>query len=102
MAFESLNWSDIKDLVQLRQIPEINHPKRWSDACRDLPLDEVVRCYRYQYQHAPNRLRDARNGRFFVGHSGKPSSGPTSNRREEHLAIALCAVCKNNWRFQFQ
>ena len=50
-------------------------------------IDQLVNEYRYIKRHAPVRSR--RGKRFFVGHNGIPSTQKTTNRDEEHYAIAL-------------
>ena len=47
----------------------------------------MVSAYHRVRESAPHR--HMRDKRYFVGHSGKTSSGGSSNRREEHLAVAL-------------
>jgi hypothetical protein len=57
-------------------------------AINALDAAQLVTEYRSLRQQAPRRA--ARGLRYFVGHDGIPGSGPSTNRREEHLAIALC------------
>ena len=37
--------------------------------------------------------RHDRGKRYLQGRTGTTSSGASSNRREEHLAVALCNAC---------
>lgn len=50
-------------------------------------IDDVVIAYEELCLMAPRR--HTRKKLYFVGHTGFPSSSGSSNRREEHLAIAL-------------
>ncbi len=53
-------------------------------------VDRESLCHEYMelIRAAPRRPDIGK--KYFVGHSGVPSSGTNSNRREEHYAIALC------------
>ena len=54
---------------------------------RQLDPTVVVELYHALTEKAPRR--HDRNKKYFVGHTGIPSSGDSTNRDEEHLAIAL-------------
>ncbi len=57
-----------------------------ATAIRQIDIEKLVREYRELQEVAPQRRGTKR---YFVGHNGVPSSGAASNRREEHIAIAL-------------
>jgi len=75
------------DLLKLYNHPVINQISGFCDAIKQLEADDLVCAYHRARDLAPHR--HARKKRYFVGHSGVTSSGEYSNRREEHLAIAL-------------
>jgi hypothetical protein len=75
------------DLLELYKRPAINHISGLSEYIHQLKSDELVTAYYSTLKLAPKRhLRDKE---YFVGHTGVTSSGENSNRREEHLAVAL-------------
>ena len=74
-------------LVALYSTPEVNRITGFGAATARLSADELTTLYRELYASAPRRHR--RGKRYFEGRSGTTSSGEQSNRREEHLAVAL-------------
>ena len=60
-------------------------------AASEIDQDDLCAEYEARIQSAPDRA--ARDKAYFVGHNGKRHR---SNRREEHLAIALCNL-KERW-----
>ena len=65
--------------------------KRWpirgmADDIADVDVQEICREYRDLRNLAPKRKPKRR---YFVGHNGVPSTSGGSNRREEHVAIAV-------------
>lgn len=75
------------DLLELYKLPGINQISGFYAVINQLNGSELAAAYGALSDSAPRR--HARNLRYFVGHTGEPSSGSYSNRREEHLAIAL-------------
>ena len=67
--------------------PEVNRITGFAAATARLSSDELATLYRELCASAPRRHR--RNKRYFEGRSGTTSSGEQSNRREEHLAVAV-------------
>ena len=61
---------------------------------KQLDPDELVAAYHRLRKSAPHRHK--RGKQYFVGHSGITSSGKYSNRREEHLAVALWNSAQEN------
>lgn len=75
------------DLLELYKRPAINQISGFCEEIHQLKSVELVAAYLRAKDSAPRRhLRDKR---YFVGHTGVTSSGENSNRREEHLAVAL-------------
>ena len=75
------------DLLTVYKEPRINHISGFCDAINELDSYELTCAYHHLRESAPHRHE--RNKHYFVGHSGVTSSGGKSNRREEHLAVAL-------------
>jgi hypothetical protein len=75
------------DLIALATHPDHNAVTRFSSACGDLDVANLVAGYTALMARAPHRHHT--NRRYFVGHDGQPSSGASTSRVEEHLAIAL-------------
>jgi len=75
------------DLLELYKHPAINHISGFYELAKQIDHQELTNAYYRARESAPHR--HARKKRYFVGHSGVTSSGGYSNRREEHLAIAL-------------
>ena len=75
------------ELVALYNAPEANRITRFGAAAARLNADVLAAFYTDLRERAPNRHR--RGKRYFEGRSGVTSSGQYSNRREEHLAVAL-------------
>ena len=75
------------DLLTVYKEPRINHISGFCDAINELESYELTCAYHHLRASAPHRHE--RNKRYFVGHTGVTSSGGYSNRREEHLAVAL-------------
>jgi hypothetical protein len=75
------------DLLKLYKHSATNQISGFCDVINQLNPDDLVRAYHRVRESAPSR--HARNKLYFVGHSGVTSSGEYSNRREEHLAVAL-------------
>jgi hypothetical protein len=74
-------------LISLASSREFNAASRLTASCKSLDPARLVDAYDELVQTAPKRhLADKR---YFVGHTGVPSTGKWTNRREEHLAIAL-------------
>lgn len=74
-------------LLELDKESRINHISEFCDATNEIDPIELTGAYHRLRELAPHR--HARNKSYFMGHTGVPSSGKHSNRREEHLAIAI-------------
>ncbi len=59
-------------------------------------VDRESLCHEFTELIKSAPRRPDRGKKYFVGHSGVPSSGMNTNRREEHYAIALCNL-KQKW-----
>lgn len=76
------------DLLKLYKHRAINQISGFCDITNQITSDyDLVSAYHRVKESAPSR--HARDKPYFVGHSGVTSSGEYSNRREEHLAVAL-------------
>lgn len=74
-------------LVALYSTLEVNRITGFGAAAARLNAGELAALYTDLRTSAPHRHR--RGKRYFEGRSGVTSSGQYSNRREEHLAVAL-------------
>ena len=74
-------------LVTLYSAAEVNRISGFGAAMARLGARELADLYTDLCASAPRRHR--REMRYFEGRSGTTSSGEQSNRREEHLAVAL-------------
>ncbi len=77
------------NLLELYKFPSINHVSGFCDVTNQLDPKDLVRAYHRARESAPHRHERQPPKQYFVGHSGVTSSGGSSNRREEHLAVAL-------------
>jgi hypothetical protein len=73
-------------LVELFQSAEVNSFASTASAIAALSQDELLFRFDQQRKAAPHR---GLYRPYFVGHDGRTTSGRATNRREEHLAIAL-------------
>jgi hypothetical protein len=95
---ESMNTnisSEPHTLVALYSTPEVNRISGFASATAQLSAEDLAAQYLELRALAPCRHRGGK--RYFQGRPGITSSGQHSNRREEHLAVALRnAFSKNN------
>lgn len=75
------------DLLELYKRPVINNVSAFCEEIHRLKPNELVTTFHRAQKSAPKRHLHGK--RYFVGHSGVINSGKNSNRREEHLAVAL-------------
>ena len=75
-------------LIDLATSPEVNRKRTFGDVAAAMDVADLAEMYEALMGSAPRR--HTRDKRYFVGHSGVPSTVGMSNRKEEHLAIALC------------
>ena len=81
-------------LVQLFRSAEVNSFASMALAASALSVDELLLKFEQQRKSAPNR---GLHRPYFGGrHTGKTSSGLPTNRREEHLAIALWSAYRGS------
>jgi hypothetical protein len=73
-------------LVDLFRSAEVNSFASAVLAVSLLPESELLLKFQQQGEAAPYR---GLHRPYFVGHTGRTTSGASTNRREEHLAIAL-------------
>ncbi len=75
-------------LIDLAKSPGVMRKAEYETTASSLAADQVLSMYEALRDTAPHRHE--RDKKYFVGHSGIPSTKGTSTRQEEHLAIALC------------
>lgn len=80
-------------LVELFQSAKVNSFVSSSVEAAALSEDELLLRFDQQSKAAPRR---GLHRSYFVGHSGKTTSGQATNRREEHLAIALWSAYRES------
>ena len=78
---------DAEGLIDLYNAPAVNRIAEFAAVARDLDVRQLGRWYEDLVRAAPRRHE--RGKRYLAGRTGVTSSGPSSNRREEHLAVAL-------------
>jgi hypothetical protein len=91
------NCFHLLDLYKTRQANQVSG---FCDFASELKLDDLIEGYRQLKSGAPRRRY--RNLKYFVGHNGVTSSGTHSNRREEHLAVALWNQCQQSGPLQIE
>jgi len=75
------------DLLELYKSVEVNRITTFCDVTAQLDPGNLATAYARARDSAPRR--HDRNKRYFVDHSGQTNRSENSNRREEHLALAL-------------
>ncbi len=90
---ESSSDNPAFDLLRLYKSREVNRISTFADFARRLNPDELAAAYARTRHSAPRRHE--RNKAYFVDHAGQANRSDNSNRREEHLAMALCDASKN-------
>ena len=86
-------------LIGLHNNPAVNRTVEFAAVANTLASDVgmLARCYEHLVRVAPRR--HARSKRYVHGRTGTTSSGASSNRREEHLAVALCNASRSGVTF---
>jgi hypothetical protein len=75
------------DLLALYKNQQVNNTSEFCDIAKQFVIEDLVAAYHKLCNSAPNRHEN--NKQYFVNHTGITSSKAHSNRREEHLAVAL-------------
>lgn len=75
------------DLLTLYKNQAVNNIAAFCSITEQLDAAKLVTAYKQLRESAPHRHKH--NRRYFVDHTGITTSKKDSNRREEHLAIAL-------------
>ena len=86
------------ELQELYNTPAVNHLSGFRDFARLLKPAALISAYQRLVTEAPRRHMNDK--KYFVGHTGRPSGGGKSNRREERLAIALWNWNREHGPFQ--
>ncbi len=76
-------------LIALANRLEFNRASKLVDGCRGLSVEEVAAAYERQRATAPHRHLHGKKYLSQHTRDGITSSGTSSNREEEHLAVAL-------------
>lgn len=76
------------ELIEFANSPAVKLVSKFETTASSIEVNQLHVMYEALRDTAPHR--HARDKKYFVGHSGVPSATGASNRREEHLAIALC------------
>ena len=72
------------DIRELHRIREVNNITQFCEFMRQLDMEKLSDAYEEEKARAPRREK------YFVGHTGKPTTdNAKSNRHEEHWAMAL-------------
>ena len=82
-----------RELNELYKSPEVNRVSTFGDVAARLSPGNVVAAYIRARRLAPRRHDHDR--KYFVDHSGLANRSEESNRREEHLALALWGACRS-------
>ena len=77
------------DLLKIYKDREVRNISTFADVAGRLDPGDLVAAYARARDPAPRR--HDRNKTYFVDHAGLPTRSDNSNRREEHLALALWA-----------
>ena len=75
------------DLLELYKSPEVSRISTFADVAGRLDPDKLVAAYVSARNSAPRR--HDRKKAYFVDHAGLTTRSDNSNRKEEHLALAL-------------
>ena len=75
------------DLLELYKSPEVSRISTFGDVAGQLDPEILTAAYARARDSAPRR--HDRNKTYFVNHGGLATRSDNSNRREEHLALAL-------------
>lgn len=83
---------NLHSLVELFRSAKVNRLSDISATAAELSEDQLLCLFEQQKQTAPRR----KSRSYFVGHTGRTTSGNETNRREEHLAIALWSAYRRS------
>ena len=89
---DSSNNNSPLDLLKLYKTPEVNRYSTFGDIASQLSPANLVTAYLHTRDSAPRR--HDHNKSYFVDHSGQTNRAENSNRREEHLALALWSASR--------
>jgi hypothetical protein len=78
----------IDGLKALYSKPAVNRISAFADVARELDIDDLCSAYINLVERAPKRSLNKKSY-FQAHHKGFPNGYENSNRREEHLALAL-------------
>ena len=89
----------VEGLIDLHHNPAVNRIVEFAEVASTLASDVgmLAHCYENLVRVAPRR--HDRGKRYVHGRTGVTSSGASSNRREEHLAVALYSASRGGAAF---
>ena len=86
-------------LIDLYKQADVNQISGFATTAKNLDITGICEGYAALRSAAPQRFK--RGKRYFIAsHNGIPSSGELSNRREEHLAIAMYNALRSGKIFE--
>ena len=90
----------VESLIDLHNNPAVNHIVEFAEIAGTLASDvgPLAHCYQNLVRVAPRR--HDRGKRYLHGRTGITSSGASSKRREEHLAVALYNASRDGVAFE--
>ena len=89
----------MSNLIELYNEADVNRITGFATAAKRLDISGICEDYSELRSTAP--LRFQRGKHYFVaGHNGIPGSGKSSNRKEEHLAIAIYNASRSGAAFE--
>jgi len=91
--------SEIKNLslLELYGYPPVNSISKFARLTQEIDVSDLVQKYKELMKVAPRRHKQ--EIKYFVGHDGYLRGKKKSNRKEEHLAVALFNECRNGKEF---
>ena len=86
-------------LIGLHNNPAVNRMVEFAEVANTLASDVGMLAHSYEHLVRVAPRRHDRGKRYVHGRTGTTSSGASSNRREEHLAVALCNASRGGVAF---
>ena len=88
---------DAESLIDFYNAPAVNRIAEFAGVAHDLDVGQLARWYDDLVRAAPKR--HDRDKLYLAGRTGTTSSGASSHRREEHLAVALYNASRDGAAF---
>ncbi len=87
------------NLIDLYNKADVNRISGFATATKNLDITGICEDYAELRSTAPLRFKRGKTY-FIASHNGIPSSGESSNRKEEHLAIAMYNASRSGKQFE--